>query len=55
MKEKQLKIFGVVFVLLLVFFLVTKPRQRGVNLDEFVQEILIGIAKEDVKGIEVYK
>lgn len=55
MKEKQLKIFGVVFIILLVLFLVTKPRQRGVNLDEFVQEILIGIAKEDIKGIEVYK
>ena len=55
MKEKHLKIFAGVFVFLLVLFFVTKPRVKTVNVDELVQSIVIGMAMEDVKGIEVYK
>ncbi len=55
MKEKHLKYFAGVFVLLLLLFFITKPRQQAVNLDEFVQNIIIGVAKEDIKQIEIYK
>jgi len=55
MKMKQLKIFAGIFVGLLIIYFITKPRQTGVNIDEFVQTIVIGVAKEDVKEIEVYK
>jgi len=55
MKEKYIKIFAVVFVLLLIIFLVTKPRRGGVNIEELVQHIIIGVSKEDVKAIEIYK
>ncbi|HHS14214.1 MAG TPA: DUF4340 domain-containing protein [bacterium] len=55
MKEKHLKIFAGVFVFLLILFFVTKPRQRGVNVDELVQTLLIGFVQDDVRTIEVYK
>lgn len=55
MKEKHLYIFAGVFVFLMLIYLVTKPRHTSVNIDEIVQTIIIGIAKEDVKNIEVYK
>lgn len=55
MKDKELKLFGAVFLVLLVLFFITKPRHQSVNLDEFVQTILIGIAEDDIKNIEVYK
>ncbi|MFO7891676.1 MAG: DUF4340 domain-containing protein [bacterium] len=55
MKEKYLKIFAVVFVVLLIIFFVTKPRRSGVNIEELVQNIIIGVAKEDVQSIEIYK
>jgi len=55
MKEKQLKIFAGVFLGLLIVYFISKPRHTGVDLDEFVQTIVIGVAKEDVKEIEVYK
>jgi len=55
MKEKHLYLFAGVFVVLLLIYFVTKPRHTSVNLDEIVQTIVIGIAKEDVKNIEVYK
>ncbi len=55
MKEKHLKYFAGVFVLLLLLFFITRPRQQAVNLDEFVQNIIIGVSKEDIKQIEIYK
>jgi len=55
MKEKQLYIFAGVFVFLLIVYFITKPRHAGVNLDELVQNVVIGVSKEDVKNIEVYK
>ncbi|MFH1941191.1 MAG: DUF4340 domain-containing protein, partial [bacterium] len=55
MEEKHLKIFAGVFVLLFVLYFVTKPRHTGVNLDELVQSIVIGVSKNDVKAVEVYK
>ena len=55
MKEKHLKIFAGVFVVLLIIFFITKPSFKGVNIDELTQSIIIGVAKNDVKTIEVYK
>lgn len=55
MKEKHLYLFAGVFVVLLLIYFVTKPRHTSVNLDEIVQAIVIGMAKDDVKNIEVYK
>jgi len=55
MKEQHLKIFAGVFVFLLVIYFVTKPRHTGVHLDELVQNIVIGVSKEDVRVVEVYK
>ena len=55
MKEKYIKIFAAVFVFLLIVFFITKPRQGGVNIEELVQNIIIGVAKEDVRTIEIYK
>lgn len=55
MKEKHLKILAGVFVFLLVVYVITKPRQTSVNIDDLVQNIVIGVAKEDVHQIEIYK
>ena len=55
MEEKHIKILAGVFVLLFIIYFVTKPRHAGVNVDEFVQTIVIGVSKEDIKGVEVYK
>jgi hypothetical protein len=55
MKEKHLYIFAGVFVFLLIVYFITKPRHAGVNVDELVQNVVFGIAKEDIKNIEVYK
>jgi len=55
MKEKYIKLYAVVFVFLLIIFFVTKPRQGGVNIEELVKHIIIGVAKEDIKSIEIYK
>ncbi|MBC8183199.1 DUF4340 domain-containing protein [candidate division KSB1 bacterium] len=55
MKEKHLYYLAGVFVFLLIIYFVTKPRHTSVNLDEFVQTIVFGVSKEDVKNIEVYK
>lgn len=55
MKEKHLKIFAGVFVFLLIVHFITKPRHAGVNIDEFVQSIVIGVAEKDVHSIEIYK
>lgn len=55
MKEKHLYYLAGVFVFLIIIYFVTKPRHTTVNLDEFVQTIVFGVSKEDVKGIEVYK
>ena len=55
MEDKQIKIFAIVLACLLLVYFVTKPRTKSVNIDELVQTIVFGVAKEDVKGIEVYK
>ena len=55
MKEKHLKILAGVFAFLLVIYFVTKPRHTEVNIDELVQSILIGVSKEDVHHVEIYK
>ena len=55
MKEKEIKLFAGVFVALLVIFFITKPRHTTVNIDDLVQTILVGVSKEDVSGIEVYR
>ena len=54
MKEKHLYMFAGVFVFLLIVFFITKPRHKGVNIDELVQTIVM-VSKEDIKNIEVYK
>ncbi len=55
MKEKHLKIYAGIFIVLLILFFITKPRHSSLNLDEFVQNILIGISREDVRAVEIYK
>lgn len=55
MKEKHLYILAGVFVFLLIIHFLTKPRHTSVNVDEFVQSILIGVSSDDVSGIEIYK
>jgi len=55
MKEKHLYYLAGVFVILFILYFVTKPRHTSINLDEFVQTIVFGVSKEDVKKIEVYK
>jgi len=55
MNEKQLKILAGVFAFLLLLFFVTRPRHRSVNIDDLVQSIVIGVAEEDVREVEVYK
>ncbi len=55
MEEKHLKILAGVFILLCIVYFATKPRHTGVNIDEFVQSIIIGVSKNDIKTVEVYK
>ncbi len=55
MKEKHLYILAGVFVFLLIIHFITKPRHTSVNVDEFVQSILIGMSRDDVASIEIYK
>ena len=55
MEEKHLKILAGVFIFLFIVYFVTKPRHTGVNVDEFVQSIIIGVSKSDIKTVEVYK
>lgn len=55
MKEKQLYILGGVFCALLLLFFVTKPRMKTVNVDELQQNIVIGVSRDDVQAIDVYK
>ena len=55
MKEKHLKIFAAIFVLLIIVYFVTKPRHTSVNPEELVHTIIIGVSKSDIKSIEVYK
>ena len=55
MKEKHLYYLGSAFLVLLVIYFVTKPRLSTVNYDDIVQSVIIGVSKDDVKEIEVYK
>ncbi|MDW7681640.1 MAG: DUF4340 domain-containing protein, partial [bacterium] len=55
MKQKHLYYLAGVFVFLLIVYVITKPRHASVSLEEFVNTIVFGVAKEDVKSIEVYK
>ena len=55
MKREHLYYLAGVFVVLLIIALVTSPRHTSVNVDELVQTIIFGVAKDDVKAIEIYK
>jgi len=55
MKEKHLYILGGVSLVLLIIFFITKPRMATINYDEIVQAVIFGVAKEDIKEIEIYK
>lgn len=55
MKEKQLYILGGIFCALLLLFFVTKPRMKTVNVDELQQNVVIGVSRDDVAAIDVYK
>ncbi|MBN2414716.1 DUF4340 domain-containing protein [bacterium] len=55
MKVQHLKIFAGVFVFLLAIYFITRPRHQSVNLDELVQNIVFGVAEDDVRAIEIYK
>lgn len=55
MKEKHLKILGGIFIFLLIVYFITKPHTGGINIDDLVQNIIIGISKKDIKTIEIYK
>lgn len=59
MKQKQLYTFAGVFVGLLVIYLalslVVKQKYKSVNVDDLVQSVIIGVSKDDIKNIEVYK
>ncbi|MBN1780970.1 DUF4340 domain-containing protein [bacterium] len=55
MKDKMLIRLAVVFVVLLGIALITKPRQKGVNIDELVQNVVFGFSTDDVHHIEIYK
>lgn len=55
MKEKHLKIFAGVFVFLLLVAWLTKPKHKSVNIEDFVHNVVIGVSKEDVNSIEIYK
>jgi len=55
MDRKILQRLAIVFVVLLVVYLVTIPRQKGVNVDELVQNVVFGFSADDVKHIDIYK
>jgi len=55
MSEKQLKIFGIAFLSLLILYLITKPGNQSVDIDKLVQSIVIGVEPEDIGSIEIYK
>ena len=55
MEEKHLKILAGIFLFLFIIYFITKPRHAGVNIDDFVQSIIIGVSKNDIETIEVYK
>ncbi|NOZ60286.1 MAG: DUF4340 domain-containing protein [Calditrichaeota bacterium] len=55
MKREHLYYLAGAFVLLLIIALITQPRHASVNVDELVQTIIFGVAKDDVRGIEIYK
>ena len=53
--NKQLIRLGIVFAALFIVYLVTLPRQTGVNVEDLVQNIVIGVSEDDIAQIEVYK
>lgn len=55
MKEKHLYYLGGAFLVLLVIYFFSQPKLSTVNYDDIVQSVIIGVSKEDVKEIEVYK
>lgn len=55
MKQKNLYYMAAAVVLLLIIYFVTKPRFTTANLDDIIQSIVIGVAQEDVRNIEIYK
>jgi len=55
MDRKFLKKLAIVFGALLVIYLITIPRQKGVDVDELVQNVVFGFSDNDVHHIEIYK
>ncbi|MCD6117359.1 DUF4340 domain-containing protein [bacterium] len=55
MSERNLKIFGIVFLSLLLIYIITKPRNHSIDIDKLVQSVVIGVEPEDVGSIEVYR
>ena len=55
MDRKFLQKLAIVFVVLLAVYLVTIPRNKGVNVDELVNNVVWGFSAEDVSSIEIYK
>ncbi len=54
-KQRQLYVLGGVFCVLLLLFFITKPRMKTVNVDELQQNVVIGVSRDDVAAIDVYK
>ena len=55
MDRKFLQKLAAVFVALLAIYLVTLPRNKGVNVDELVKNVVWGFSADDVSSIEIYK
>ncbi len=55
MKEKHLYYLGGAFLVLLIIYFFSQPKLSTVNYDDIVQSVIIGVSKDDVKEIEVYK
>lgn len=55
MDRKFLQKLAIAFGVLLVIYLITIPRQKGVNVDELVQSVVFGFSAKDVHTIEIYK
>ncbi|MBN2104622.1 DUF4340 domain-containing protein [bacterium] len=55
MDRKFLQKLAIVFAVLVVIYLITIPRQKGVNVDDLVQNVVFGFSAKDVHHIEIYK
>jgi hypothetical protein len=53
-KKFLYRLAGVLAVLFLIY-LITKPQNKSVNVDELVQNVVFGFSADDVQQIEIYK